>query len=167
MFSAIHGPEQARKVLDSERVVLERVREFVQKHNVNSDFNYTTTLDVCFNDDFAEYQTQALSAYKAAGGDASQVKFWQFKDEEEALAKTRVPGAVCAYEWPAGSNHPAKLVQWILSDAIRKGASLYTHCPAENIDKHTAAVDGTGLRWDVHTPRGVVAAENVIHCTNA
>ena len=167
MFSAIHGPEQARKVLDSERVVLERVREFVQKHKVNSDFHYTTTLDVCFNEDFADYQSQALAAYKAAGGDTSQVKFCQFKDGKEALDKTRIPGAVCAYEWPAGSNNPAKLCQWILNDAIVKGAKLWTHCPGEKIEKHLPTAPDSRLRWDVHTPRGIVAAENVVHCTNA
>ena len=171
-FSAIHGPEQARKIIENERIVLERVKEFVQKHNIKSDFNYTTTLDVCFNDDFADYQSKALEAYQAAGGDTSHVKFYQFKDEKEALAKTRVPGAVSAYEWPAASNHPAKLCQWILNSVIEKGGKLWTHCPAVKIVKHQDLNGSQGselskLRWDVHTPRGVVAAETVIHCTNA
>ena len=75
-------------------------------------------------------QESALAAYKDAGGDVSQVRVWE---GEEAQSRTRVRSALRAYEWPAASNNPAKLVQWILSDVVGKGAGLWTHCPVDEV----------------------------------
>lgn len=85
------------------------------------DFNLMTTFEVCFSDKFVKKAANALEAYKRAGGDVTEVKFYE---GEEAKARTRVPGALCAYEWTAASNHPGKLVQWILNDSIGKGVKL-------------------------------------------
>jgi len=161
-YAAFHGPEQARKILENEKRVLEDIEEFVKVHNIDCDFNLTTTFEVCFSDKFVNKAADAMEAYKCAGGDVSQVEFYE---GEEAKVRTRVPGALCAYEWTAASNHPGRLVQWILNDAISKGVKLWTHCPATKVVKHQSA--GDQFRWDVHTPRGVVATETVIHCTNA
>ncbi|SPJ75994.1 uncharacterized protein FTOL_05725 [Fusarium torulosum] len=162
-FSSIHGPEQARLILEHERVVLRNVKDFVEANNVDCDFNYTTTFETCLNSDYKEYLVNAFAEFCDAGGDVSHIKFYE---GEEAKIKTRVPAALCAYEWPAASNHPAKLCHWILSDFIRKGGKLWTHCPATSILEHTASTSSS-TRWDVFTPRGVVSAQTVIHCTNA
>ncbi|CAJ0546754.1 Ff.00g013810.m01.CDS01 [Fusarium sp. VM40] len=162
-FSSIHGPEQARLILEHERVVLQIVKDFVETNNVDCDFNYTMTFEACLNADYKEYLVSAFAAFRDAGGDVSHIRFY---DGEEAKIKTRLPAALCAYEWPAASNHPAKLCQWILSDVIRKGGQLWTHCPATKILEHKAS-PSTGMRWDITTPRGTVSAKTVIHCTNA
>ncbi|KAJ5102258.1 FAD dependent oxidoreductase-domain-containing protein [Penicillium alfredii] len=158
-YAKVHGEEQALKIIANERLVLEKVDEFTRKHNVPCDFSLTTTFDVCMTPEFAAYAAESLDAYKKAGGDTSHVKCHQ---GEEAQAKTRVPGAVAAYEWPAGSSHPAKLAQFLLKAAIDKGAKLFTFCPATKIKKNEA-----GELWDIHTPRGVMTTEKIIHCTNA
>ncbi|CAC9892998.1 unnamed protein product [Aureobasidium pullulans] len=159
-YAAVHGPEQAKKIIVEERKVLHAVDEFVRRHNVSCDFDLTTTFDVCLTPEFAAYEAQSFEAFKAAGGDVSHVQFYE---GEEAKRRTRVPEAVAAYEWPAGSSHPAKLAQWLLSSVIEKGAQLWTHCPAiaVNESKHP------GYRWDVRTPRGVVSAQTIVHSTNA
>ena len=87
-------------------MVLNNVRDFVEANNVDAEFKYTTTFDVCLSQTFADHQARSLAAYGAVGGDTSHVKFY---DGYEAKLKTRVPNAICAYEWPAASNHPAKL----------------------------------------------------------
>lgn len=110
--------------------------------------------------EFAKYEAESLDAYKRAGGDASHIKYYEGKEAQE---KTRVPGAVAAYEWPGGSSHPAKLAQFLLQSVIDRGARLFTFCPATKVEKSTVSLDS----WDVHTARGVVTAEKVIHCTNA
>lgn len=161
-YAAFHGPEQARKILENERRVLDVIKDFVKVHNIDCDFNLTTTFEVCFSEKFVTEAADALEAYKRAGGDVTQVKFYK---GDEAIARTRVSGALCAYEWTAASNHPGKLVQWILNDAISKGVKLWTHCPVTKVVKHQSA--GDQFRWDVHTPRGIIATETVIHCTNA
>lgn len=81
---------------------------------------------------------------------------------DEAKQKTKVNGAITAYEWPAGSSHPAKLAQWLLSSVIESGVKLWTHCPASKISRASSEAD-----WTVETPRGNIVAQKVIHCTNA
>lgn len=109
--------------------------------------------------EFAKYEAESLEAYKKAGGDASHIKFYEGKEAQE---KTRVPGAIAAYEWPGGSSHPAKLAQFLLTSVIDHGARLFTFCPAIKVEKSSIADF-----WDIHTTRGVVRAEKVVHCTNA
>ncbi|CAG9998542.1 unnamed protein product [Clonostachys byssicola] len=160
-FSSIHGPDQAKKIIESEKVVLEKVKHFIAAHNIDCDFVDSTTMDVCLTREFEDYQAKSFAAFKAAGGDVSHVKYYQ---GNEAKSKSRNKDALSVYEWPAASNHPAKLTQWILSDFIRKGGQIWTHCPVTKVEKHSQSRQ---FRWNVHTPRGVVAAHTVIHCTNA
>lgn len=160
-YSKVHGAEQALKIIANERLVLQKVDEFITEHAAACDFHRTTTFDVCMTPDFAEYEAASFNAYKNAGGDVSHVKYYT---GPEAQAKTNVPGAVAAYEWPAGSSHPAKLAQFLLSSVVSRGVRLFTFCPAIDIMRSSDA--GPGL-WDVHTARGTVMTEKVIHCTNA
>jgi len=71
---------------------------------------------------------------------------------------------LAAYEWPAASIHPAKLVQWLLNMGIDRGVTLFTHCPVSKVER-SPEIDEK--EWHVHTPRGTVTALTVIHCTNA
>lgn len=107
--------------------------------------------------EFAQYEAESFEAYKQAGVDTSHIKFYE---GEEAQLRTRVPGAIAAYEWPAGSTHPAKLAQFLLRSVIDRGAKLFTFCPG-------TALDRNGDKWDIQTPRGIITTEKVIHCTNA
>lgn len=161
-YSQVHGKEQALQILTNERLVLQKVAEFVAKYNVPCDFHRTTTFDVCMTSEFAEYEAASFNAYRDAGGDVSHITYHAGKEAQE---KTRVPGAVAAYEWPAASSHPAKLAQFLLQTVISRGVRLMNFCPATEIKQN--ATPEFGLLWDVHTPSGIVSAEKIIHCTNA
>lgn len=160
VYKRVHGAEQALKIIANERDVFHRIDAFVQKHNVPCDFHPATTLDVCLTPAFADFNAQSLREYREAGGDVSHVTVYE---GEEAKRRTGIQETVSAYEWPAGSSHPAKLAQWLLAQSIEQGARLFTHCPATKVTK--AATKGPG--WDVQTPRGIITAETVVHCTNA
>jgi glycine/D-amino acid oxidase-like deaminating enzyme len=110
--------------------------------------------------EFAAYEAESFEAYKKAGGDVSHIRYYE---GNEAQAKTRVRRAVAAYEWPAGSSHPAKLAQFLLQASMARGGKLFTFCPATELTRNGSDPD----LWDVHTPRGVITAEKIIHCTNA
>lgn len=159
MYATVHGPEQALKIIENEKLVFERVAAFVKNNDVPCDFHHTTTFDVCLTPEFAALELKSFQEYEKAGGDLSHVRFYE---GDKAKTKTGVQSTVAAYEWPAGSIHPAKLAQWLLSSVIEKGARLWTHCPATSITR-SSPTSG----WDIHTPRGSIAAEQVIHCTNA
>lgn len=165
-YSKIHGVEQALKIIANERLVLEKVDEFVRKHEIACDFHLTTTFDVCMTEEFAEYEASSLKAYEAARGDISHVRFHEGDDARE---RTRVKGAVAAYEWPAGSSHPAKLTHWLLKDVVSKGVRLFTHCPATAITQSQALdeTQNSHMLWQISTPSGIVGTPTVIHCTNA
>lgn len=161
-YQAVHGSEQALKIITNERLVLEEVNKFVEKYNVDCDFDYTTTFDVCMTEDFAAYEAACIRAFERAGGDISHIRFYEGKEAQE---KTRVKSAICAYEWPAGSTHPAKLTQWLLKKVVSEGVQLSTHCPVTKV-KRADSSDSKDL-WQVCTSRGVVTTPIVIHCTNA
>lgn len=159
VYRRVHGTEQALKIIANERDVLHKVDTFVRKHNVPCDFNLATTLDVCLTPEFAEFNARSFKEYQDAGGDLSHVRVYE---GEDAARRTGIRETVSAYEWPAGSSHPAKLAQWLLSQSIAKGASLFTQCPALKISK-SSETEGW---WDVETPMGTITAQTVVHCTN-
>lgn len=115
---------------------------------------------------FAAYEAESLETYRSAGGDVSHVEY--YTAPEEAQTRTKVPGAVAAYEWPAASSHPAKLAQFLLQFVVERGVRLFTFCPVTGVSRNSSSSSSSGVcLWDVHTPRGIVSTENVIRCTNA
>ncbi|KJY01221.1 hypothetical protein TI39_contig299g00003 [Zymoseptoria brevis] len=158
-YARIHGVEQAKKILMSERETLERVRAFVMERGVECDFEDTVTRDVCLTEEFAREEGEALKGFREAGGDVEHVRVFDGKAEE----RSGVMGAKAVYEWPAGSVHPAKLAGWLLRECVERGVGLWTHCAAKKVERDA---DGGG-GWIVTTTRGRVKAEKVVHCTNA
>ncbi|SMR52273.1 unnamed protein product [Zymoseptoria tritici ST99CH_3D1] len=161
-YARIHGVEQAKKILLSERETFERVRAFVREMGVECDFEDTVTRDVCLTEEFAREEGEALKGFREVGGDVEHVRV--FDGEGEAVGRSGVEGAKAVYEWPAGSVHPAKLAGWLLRECVERGVGLWTYCAAEKVERDAG---GEGEGWVVTTPRGRVKAEKVIHCTNA
>lgn len=159
VYRRVHGKEQALKIIANEKDVLDKINTFVSKHDVPCDFNLATTLDVCLTPEFADFNARSFKEYQEAGGDLSHVKLYE---GEDAVIRTGIKDTVSAYEWPAGSSHPAKLAQWLLTQSIAKGATLFTKCPALKISKSSVVESW----WDIETPKGIITAETVIHCTN-
>ncbi|KAF9003170.1 FAD dependent oxidoreductase [Hymenopellis radicata] len=157
-FSKIHGPEQAMKIIQHEKLVLQLVKKFIDTHNIDCDFDYCKTFDVILGEDFFTYVTESFESYKKAGGDTTGISWYE---QEEARKVTRVPSALGAFEWMAANLHPAKLCLAILAMNRRLGLSLFTHTPA------TSVTAGDNNTWIVHTPRGSITTPLVVHATNA
>lgn len=78
------------------------------------------------------------------------------------LQRTRSNGALAAYEFPAGSLWPFKLVTHLIRLCIDKhGLNLQTNTPARAV---TQAASG---KWEIKTDRGTLTTEKVVYCTNA
>lgn len=103
-YASLHGPEQAIKILQNEKRVLEHTRAFIAARGIDSDFVDTSTFDVSMTPGSIDAQESALAAYKEAGGDMPHV---QIHSGEAAQLRTHVRSALRAYEWPAASNTPA------------------------------------------------------------
>lgn len=157
-YAAIHGAEQALKIVEDENVVLERVTKFVQEHDILCDFALKQTFDVCLTQEIADDEAKNVKQYVDAGGSMDHIKLYEGK---EAAGRTGVRDALTAWEWPAASIHPAKLAQWLLSNVVNRGCKIWTHTPVTKITQ------GEGSKWNLHTPRGIVSSQKVVHCTNA
>ncbi|KAJ5148138.1 hypothetical protein N7526_001490 [Penicillium atrosanguineum] len=128
-YAKVHGPEQALKIIANERLVLEKVDDFVKKHNVQCDFNLTTTFDVCMTEEFAKYEAESLAAYGLAGGDISHIKLYEGKEAQE---KTRIPGANREQSYsqtvkPKKSNETATGGDILTSKGVVTGEKII-HC---------------------------------------
>lgn len=92
---------------------------------------------------------------------AEKAKVVTDKDE---LAKLKIPQAVGAvYQYNAAKCWPYKLVSWVLEGLLKEHDgtfNLQTSTPATHLQR-------AGKSWIVHTPRGQVAARNVVLATNA
>lgn len=95
-YAKVHGAEQAKKIIENEKLVFEKLDVFVKENQVPCDFNPSTTFDVCLSQDFADYEQKSIKAYQDAGGDVSHVKFLH---GDEARRRTKVQDAVASYEW--------------------------------------------------------------------
>jgi hypothetical protein len=61
------------KIIAHEKLVLQLVKSFVEKHNIDCDFDYCRTFDVVMSEEFLQYVTGSFEAYKTAGGDISDI----------------------------------------------------------------------------------------------
>ncbi|OCK74768.1 FAD dependent oxidoreductase [Lepidopterella palustris CBS 459.81] len=153
-----HGPEQALKIAETEDRVFTLMKNFVNKHQVPCEFTLKQTYDVCFTSETAEDEAKNIGEYVAAGGKMDGIQVYE---GDEARQKTGFDDAVAAYGWTAASLHPVKLTQWILSFAAERGVRLWTHCPVTTISQ------GYQGDWILHTPRGKITSQKIVHCTNA
>jgi glycine/D-amino acid oxidase-like deaminating enzyme len=157
-YAAAHGVDQALKIAENENLVFQLVSKFVADHNIACDFTPKPTFDVCLTNEIAADEADNVKEYRKAGGDTEKFHLRVYEGQD-AVQRTGIHGALAAYEWPAASIHPAKLTHWLLSNVIRRGCRLWTHCPVSEVTK-----EGEG--WRVHTPRGIVISQKVVHCTN-
>lgn len=111
-------------------------------------------------EEFAAHEAENLEGFAKAGGDVSHIKFYE---GDVARNRTGVRDAIAAYEWPAGSIHPAKLAHWLLDAASERGVTHFTHCPVSKVERSPLSDE----KWDIHMPRGELTASIVVHCTNA
>ncbi|KAF9264490.1 FAD dependent oxidoreductase [Marasmius fiardii PR-910] len=162
-FSKIHGEEQAYKILQHEKVVLELVNAFVEEKKVECDWDYCKTFDVVMGEEFKAYVEKSFEEYVAKYGTKDGgIEGVRILNEEEAKKETLVPQALSAYEWTAANLHPAKLCLSILQMCLDKGLQLYTQTPVTSVSPVSSS-----SQWTVSTPRGSITTNIVIHATNA
>ncbi|WWC58190.1 uncharacterized protein I303_100726 [Kwoniella dejecticola CBS 10117] len=158
-FSALHGTEEAKRILKSERVTFEKVNEFIEKTKIDCEWTPRDTYDVSLSEDFKEYASKALKDLLDAGGQPEVEEL----SKDQAIKETRIGVAHGAVKWWAATVNPAKLTLGIHQICQSLGGySLFSYAPAHAV---TQAEDGES--WDVKTPRGIVKAKKVVYATNA
>ena len=146
--------------MDNERATWKALVAYVKENNVDCDLWVGETLDVPLDEEVAKIAKEIFERYAEAGGKVDHIQVTH--DPVEAAQKSRIKNAKACYSWQASTLQPWKLTAHIMRDNISKGANLQTHTTANSIS------DGTRYRrWMVHTERGDITCDTVVHATNA
>jgi glycine/D-amino acid oxidase-like deaminating enzyme len=141
------------------------LKGFVEENSIPCEWN---TLEGCHAYYDADMFAHALGLYQILRDMdpelSGTVKVITQASTGPSLSDLRVPRAVGAFvQTNAASLWPYKLVCWTLENLLKKGNfNLQTNTPVTSLQR--VQKDGS---WIVHTPRGMVAAKNIILATNA
>ncbi|ORY28951.1 FAD dependent oxidoreductase [Naematelia encephala] len=157
-YAKIHGEVEARKIIASERITLDKVVQYVNEHEIECELTLRPTVDLILSKEFERYVDTSFQLAKNAGVDVQMVKRL---GQDETRDYTGSPIALGSYVWPAASIHPLKLCLGVHRKNMALGGySLYTHCPVVSVAKDCDS-------WLVSTVRGQIKAGKVVFATNA
>lgn len=94
-YASIHGTEEALEIVDNERIVLDRVRNFVKDHEIDCEFKSKQTFDVCLTPEIAQDEASQVKQYAEAGGHMHHI---QLHEGNGARERTGVKDATTAWE---------------------------------------------------------------------
>ncbi|RGP65581.1 FAD dependent oxidoreductase [Fusarium sporotrichioides] len=138
------------------------LKDLVSEHNIPCDWETVGGVHR-ISEEILEVVSKHLARLRTSHPDlVDKIKIVTDKEE---LEKLRVTGAYAAmYQPNAAKLWPYKLVSWVLEQLLENNDSnvfnLQTKTPVDHIQR-------TGDSWTLHTPRGQIAAKNVILATNA
>ncbi|KAJ0296770.1 hypothetical protein COL5a_011826 [Colletotrichum fioriniae] len=138
---------------------LHAVRDLVQEKKIDCDFRMTTSMAVLRDPALAKPIKEGLDELLQWGSPTA--KLVHYLEGKEAATFSGVKDATAVFSFQAGSIWPYKLVLFLLSQAVDKGAQLHTHTPVTKVSDSQE-----GGFWTVTTPRGVIKAKTVIYASN-
>lgn len=160
-FEKAYGQEQAVKIMDNEAETWRALVAYVKANNVDCDLWVGDTLDVPLDEDVATVAREVFERYRDAGGKVDHISVTH--DPVEAARVSRLKNAKACYAWKASTLQPWKLTAHIMRENLDNGASLQTYTVAKSITKDVSAA----RKWNIHTDRGIIACDTVVHATNA
>lgn len=159
-FEKAFGHEQAVKIMDNEAATWKALVAYVEENKVDCDLWVGETLDVPVDEEVAKALKEMFERYQRAGGKTDHIKV--IHDPKEAARLSKIKSAKACYAWKASMLQPWKLTAHIMRDNIEKGTNLQTHTMVKTVSKTTSG----SRKWTVHTERGDIACDTVVHATN-
>lgn len=160
-FEKAYGKEQAIKILNNEAATWSALVNYVRECDVDCDLWVGDTLDVPVDDEVATLAKEVFERYREAGGQVDHIKATY--NPADAARISRIKDARACFAWQASTLQPWKLTAHVMRNNLKKGANLQTYTVAKSISK---AAEGR-RRWVVHSERGDITCDNIIHATNA
>ncbi|KAJ4294241.1 hypothetical protein N0V90_007931 [Kalmusia sp. IMI 367209] len=160
-FEKAYGQEQAIKIMNNEAATWRALVAYVKENNVDCDLWVGDTYDVPLDDEVAKVAKGVFERYKELGGKVDHIRVTQ--DPVEAAKITRIKNAKACYAWHASTLQPWKLTAHVMRENIKKGVNLQTFTLAKSIVEDTSG----RRKWTVHTDRGDIVCDTVVHATNA
>lgn len=160
-FEKAYGKEQAIKIMNNEADTWKALVAYVYDHKVDCDLWVGDTLDVPVDNEVAKVAKEIFERYKDAGGKVDHISVTH--DPAEAANISRIKNAKACYAWKASTLQPWRLTAHVMRDNLDKGVNLQTNTVAKSVTE-----DKSGRRtWIVHSERGDIACDTVVHATNA
>ncbi|KAH8846411.1 hypothetical protein MCOR27_008192 [Pyricularia oryzae] len=161
-YASLYGMEAAAEMARFEAEHVYAVKDLIETEGLDCDFHLTRAVDVCLDADHArETEAAYRELVKAGVADLRDVDFTPKPDAERVSG---IKGAQCCFSFTAAHLWPSKLVHQLLQRLIDQGGiNVQSNTPVISI---ASKPDSEG-RWTITTPRGNVAARNVVHATNA
>lgn len=159
------GVIEAVKIVRFEYECIKAVHAFAREHSIDCDSRELESVDVVYDQGQWDEAVEAIGFMRNVmekDEPAAQYKLWS---SEETEKRYLTPGALGAISYAAGSLSAYKLVVGILKLGLAKGLNLQTNTPATTISR-VADTASQRRKWIVETPRGSIAAENVVLTTN-
>ncbi len=100
------GPELGRKAYDASHYGLNQIREVIEKHGIECEFEETGMLQAAISEEHAKHLEEECATYKAMGLEATMVQ------GKELEAEVKSPRYVAGMKFPYGAIlNPAKLAR--------------------------------------------------------
>ncbi|KAK1703102.1 FAD dependent oxidoreductase [Colletotrichum lupini] len=154
-----YDQETADEMALFELANLHAVRDLVQEKKIDCDFRMTTSMAVLRDPALAKPIKEGLD--ELLQWNSPTAKLVHYLEGKEAATFSGVKDATAVFSFQAGSIWPYKLVMFLLSQAVDKGAQLHTHTPVIKVSDSQE-----GGFWTITTPRGVIKAKTVIYASN-
>ncbi|MBL8697555.1 MAG: FAD-binding oxidoreductase [Alphaproteobacteria bacterium] len=150
-----HGAERADAILREGQASLDFVADFVAAEKLDCDFRIAGRFHAAHNP--AQYEALVKRVTAQPKGHEVPYEIVPRAEQRRELGTDAYFGGV-VYTRHAAVD-PARYHQGILERALEAGAAVFARCPATAIEP-----DGQGFR--VTTPRGTIAARDVVIATN-
>ena len=150
-----HGPERAFGILKEGQNSLSWVADFVAAERIDCDFRVAGRFHAAHNP--VQYEALARRLEAHPRGLAVETELVPRAEQRRELGTDAYFGGV-VYTRHAAVD-PARFHQGMLDRALAAGVRVIAHCPA-------AAIRRGGAGFLVDTPRGTVAARDVVVATN-
>ncbi|PIG89370.1 FAD dependent oxidoreductase [Aspergillus arachidicola] len=165
-WEAHYGLEAAKALTRFRLAHLEEILKVADQYGLTQETQARKVefLSVHFDEERWRQTAQCIQRFKMCMPVESAE--WKLFEKSKIPKEWCLPHAIGVVAGPAGALWPYKLVTGVLEELQRENPGNFlieTNTPVTQV-----SADGTSsLRYAVQTPRGILRARHVIHCTNA
>lgn len=161
-YEAAHGQFVAAQVVNFEVDHLYKIKQIVEKEEIDCDFVLTRACDVYRDSKRIENDLKAFDKMMANPYVRDDIKqSIQMVKGGDVATISKVPDAKLCFTYPAAHVWPWKLMTGLLKKCVAKGLKLYSNTPVTKVTKS----DQTG-EYIVETENGSIIAKKVVFATN-
>ncbi|GKZ26507.1 hypothetical protein AbraIFM66951_002588 [Aspergillus brasiliensis] len=165
-----YGPDAAQKIMRFRLAHLQEMLDTAEQYGLTQECQARKVqfLSVYFDEDGWDDARERIRRLKA--GLPEETKEWRVYEKEQIPEEFSLPHALGIVAGPGGAIWPYRFVTGVLGQLKQdfpRDLQIETNTPVTGIEEAVDGKDGSHLRYLVSTPRGIIRARHVIHCTNA